>query len=155
VEFKRPPRETFGEIVPAFSNHLRFRLSPDVLIGLGIRVKIPGEGRVGEDVELVAAQNEGDAMAPYERLLGDAMRGDDTLFASEGTVEAQWRIIDQILGNVTPLYFYQANTWGPAEADQVIARNGTWYNPKPTERSPFSPVWDPVVTAAREAAKRL
>jgi glucose-6-phosphate 1-dehydrogenase len=135
VEFKRPPRETFGEIVPAFSNHLRFRLSPDVLIGLGIRVKIPGEGRVGEDVELIAAQNEGDAMAPYERLLGDAMRGDDTLFASEGTVEAQWRIIDPILGNVTPLYFYQANTWGPAEADQVIARNGTWYNPKPTERA--------------------
>jgi glucose-6-phosphate 1-dehydrogenase len=133
VSFKRPPRETFGEIVPAFSNHLRFRLSPDVLIGLGIRVKVPGERRVGEDVELVAAQSEGDAMAPYERLLGDAMRGDASLFASESTVEAQWRIVDPILGNLTPLYFYDKGSWGPAEADQVIARDGIWYNPKPVE----------------------
>jgi glucose-6-phosphate 1-dehydrogenase len=133
VAFKRPPRETFGEIVPAFSNHLRFRLSPDVLIGLGIRVKVPGERRVGEDVELVAAQSEGDAMAPYERLLGDAMRGDSSLFASEATVMAQWRIVDPILGNLTPLYFYEQGSWGPAEADQVIARDGIWYNPKPVE----------------------
>jgi glucose-6-phosphate 1-dehydrogenase len=133
VAFKRPPRETFGEIVPAFSNHLRFRLSPDVLIGLGIRVKVPGERRVGEDVELVAAQSEGDAMAPYERLLGDAMRGDSSLFASEPTVMAQWRIVDPILGNVTPLYFYEQGSWGPAEADQVIARDGIWYNPKRVE----------------------
>ncbi len=133
VAFKRPPRETFGEIVPAFSNHLRFRLSPDVLIGLGIRVKVPGERRVGEDVELVVAQSEGDAMAPYERLLGDAMRGDASLFASQSTVEAQWRIVDPILGSVAPLYFYQQGSWGPAEADQVIARDGIWYNPKPVE----------------------
>ena len=136
VAFKRPPRETFGEVVPAFSNHLRFRLSPDVLIGLGIRVKVPGERRVGEDVELVAAQSEGDSMAPYERLLGDAMRGDASLFASEATVEAQWRIVDPILGNVAPLYFYEKGSWGPAEADQVIARDGIWYNPKPVEPAP-------------------
>jgi len=133
VAFQRPPRETFGEIVPAFSNHLRFRLSPDVLIGLGIRVKLPGERRVGEDVELVAAQSSGDQMAPYERLLGDAMRGDASLFASQATIEAQWRIVGPILGNVTPLYFYQQQSWGPAEADQVIARDGSWYNPKPVE----------------------
>jgi glucose-6-phosphate 1-dehydrogenase len=133
VAFKRPPRETFGEIVPTFSNHLRFRLSPDVLIGLGIRVKVPGERRVGEDVELVLAQSEGDVMAPYERLLGDAMRGDASLFASEATVEAQWRIVDPILGNLTPLYFYDQGSWGPAEADQVISRDGIWYNPKPVE----------------------
>lgn len=138
VSFKRPPRETFGEIVPAFSNHLRFRLSPDVLIGLGIRVKVPGERKVGEDVELVAFQSEGDAMAPYERLLGDAMRGDASLFASEETVEAQWRIVDPILGNQTPLYFYDQGSWGPAEADQVIARDGLWYNPKPVEEAPVT-----------------
>jgi glucose-6-phosphate 1-dehydrogenase len=133
VSFKRPPRETFGEIVPAFSNHLRFRLSPDVMIGLGIRVKVPGERRVGEDVELVAFQSEGDAMDPYSRLLGDAMRGDASLFAAEGTIEAQWRIVDPILGNLTPLYFYDQGSWGPAEADQVIAQDGIWYNPKPVE----------------------
>ena len=133
VSFKRPPRETFGEVVPAFSNHLRFRLSPDVLIGLGIRVKVPGERKVGEDVELVAFQSKGDVMAPYERLLGDAMRGDAALFASEATVEAQWRVVEPILGNQTPLYFYDQGSWGPAEADQVIARDGIWYNPKPVE----------------------
>lgn len=132
VEFKRPPRETFGEIVPAFSNHLRFRLSPDVLIGLGLRVKTPGERRVGEDVELVVTQNEGESMAPYERLLGEAMQGDNSLFASERTVEAQWRIIDPILGGDTPLHFYEPGSWGPVEADQVIAQDGIWYNPKPT-----------------------
>ncbi len=113
VEFKRPPRETFGEIVPAFSNHLRFRLSPDVLIGLGLRVKTPGERRVGEDVELVVAQNEGESMAPYERLLGDAMAGDNTLFASERTVEAQWRIIDPILGKDRPAPLLRAGNLGP------------------------------------------
>ena len=133
VSFKRPPRETFGEIVPAFSNHLRFRLSPDVLIGLGIRVKVPGERRAGEDVELVAFQSEGDAMQPYERLLGDALHGDASLFASEGTVEAQWRIVEPILHNLTPLYFYEPGSWGPTEADQVISQDGIWYNPKPVE----------------------
>jgi glucose-6-phosphate 1-dehydrogenase len=107
-----------------------------VLIGLGIRVKVPGERRGGEDVELVAFQSEGDAMQPYERLLGDALRGDASLFASQETVEAQWRIVDPILGNQTPLYFYDPGSWGPAEADQVIAGDGIWYNPKPVERQP-------------------
>jgi glucose-6-phosphate 1-dehydrogenase len=130
VEFKRPPRETFGEIVPFFSNHLRFRLSPDVLIALGVRIKMPGERKVGEDVELVALQNVVDAMSPYERLLGDAMAGDATLFASEESVEEQWRIVEPILESGTPLYFYEPDSWGPAEADQVIARDGKWYNPK-------------------------
>jgi len=133
IAFKRPPRETFGEVVPAFSNHLRFRLSPDVLIGLGIRVKVSGERRVGEDVELVAFRSEGETMAPYERLLGDAMHGDAALFASEGTAEEQWRIVEPILGNLTPLYTYDKVSWGPAEADQVIAQDGAWYNPKPVE----------------------
>lgn len=73
-------------------------------------------------------------MAPYERLLGDAMQGDNTLFASERTVEAQWRIIEPILGNETPLHYYDPGTWGPAEAEQVIAPDGSWYNPKPTAR---------------------
>jgi glucose-6-phosphate 1-dehydrogenase len=128
----------FGEIVPSVSNHFRFRLSPDVLIALGIRVKIPGETQVGEDVELVMCQSEGDAMTPYERLLGDAMMGNAILFAAESTVEEEWRIVDPILGNVTPLYFYEPNTWGPAEADQIIARDGIWYNPAPTEEGPCS-----------------
>ncbi|MEJ2695160.1 MAG: glucose-6-phosphate dehydrogenase [Candidatus Sulfobium sp.] len=135
VEFKRPPREAFGEIVPNLSNHFRFRLSPDVLIELGIRVKIPGERRAGEDVDLTLVQSEGDAMAPYERLLGDAMTGNPVLFALETTIEEQWRIVDPILGEASPLYFYDSETWGPAEADQIIAEHGPWYNPKPAGKS--------------------
>jgi glucose-6-phosphate 1-dehydrogenase len=114
VEFRRPPREAFGEIVPLMSNHFRFRLSPDVLIELGIRVKIPGEIGVGEDVALTLVQS-----------------GNPALFALESTVEEQWRIIEPILGGTSPLYFYEQNTWGPGEADQIIAGDGSWYNPAP------------------------
>ncbi len=131
VEFKRPPREAFGEVVPLMSNHFRFRLSPDVLIELGIRVKIPGEIGVGEDVALTLVQNEGDAMSPYERLLGDAIVGNPALFALETSVEEQWRIVEPVLAGAGPLYFYERNTWGPVEADRIIAGGGFWYNPGP------------------------
>src|SRR5487761_2046418 len=79
VDFKRPPRETFGETVTGIGDHLRLRLSPDVLLALGMRVKTPGEHMTGEDVELVATHQTGSEMAPYERLLGDAMKGDQSL----------------------------------------------------------------------------
>ena len=131
IEFKRPPRETFGEVVPIRSNHLRFRLSPEVVIALGARVKLPGERMAGEDVELIATHRRGDEMTPYERLLGDALRGDPALFAREDTVEAQWQVVDPILGDDTPLYEYMPDTWGPAEADQLIAGDGSWLNPLP------------------------
>ncbi len=85
----------------------------------------------GEQVELVVVHQTPDEMAPYERLLGDAMKGDETLFVREDSVEAQWRIVDPILGNVTPVYEYEPHTWGPPEADQLIANNGGWYNPEP------------------------
>jgi glucose-6-phosphate 1-dehydrogenase len=130
VEFRRPPRETFGESVPGLSNHLRLRLSPEVMIALGVRVKLPGEKMAGEDVELIATHQRGDEMAPYERLLGDALRGDQSLFAREDAVEAQWRIVEPVLGDVTPLYEYEPHTWGPAEADRLIADSGAWLDPR-------------------------
>ena len=65
---------------------------------------------------------------PYERLLGDAIRGDLSLFAREDSVEAAWRVIDPILGNTTPLAEYEPNTWGPSEADRIIVPDGGWYN---------------------------
>ena len=133
VEFKRPPRETFGEIVPGLSNHLRLRLSPEVVIALGTRVKVAGERMVGEDMELIATHQRADEMAPYERLLGDALRGDASLFAREDAVAAQWEIVAPVLGDVTPLYQYQSNTWGPGEADQLIADHGGWLQPKTSE----------------------
>jgi glucose-6-phosphate 1-dehydrogenase len=69
-------------------------------------------------------------MAPYERLLGDALKGDQTLFASEDAVEAQWRIVDPVLSECTPLHGYQPGTWGPAEADRLTADFDGWIDPK-------------------------
>ena len=83
----------------------------------------------GEDSELIAHHRAADEMMPYERLLGDAMRGDASLFAREDSVEAAWRIVDPILGNATPVVEYEPNTWGPLEANRLIAGDGGWHNP--------------------------
>lgn len=130
VEFVRPPRESFGEIVPGLSNHFRFRLSPDVVIALGMRVKRPGEKMVGRDVELVAMHQTPGEMSAYERLLGDALHGDASSFARGDAVEAQWRIVEPVLGDATPVYDYEPGTWGPREAESLIARDGGWLDPK-------------------------
>jgi glucose-6-phosphate 1-dehydrogenase len=130
VEFRRPPLELFGELIPARSNHLRLHLGPDVRIELGVRVKVPGDQLVGHDVELVAADYPTGGRPPYERLLGDAMEGDTELFTREDTVEAQWRVVDPVVGDgVTPLYEYDQGTWGPEEANQLIAGDGSWSVP--------------------------
>jgi glucose-6-phosphate 1-dehydrogenase len=86
---------------------------------------------LGEDVELVAMHQRGDEMTPYERLLGDAMRGDQSLFAREDAIEAQWRIVDQALDDATPVHEYDRNTWGPAEAGPMIDDPGGWLDPQP------------------------
>ena len=129
VEFKRPPRETFHEIVPTSSSHMRIRVSPDICIGLGVRVKEPGERMIGADVELDLKSHATDDMPPYERLLGDAIRGNGELFAREDLVEAQWRIVQPILDNVAPAYAYEPGTWGPAESHQLIGGDGPWVDP--------------------------
>jgi glucose-6-phosphate 1-dehydrogenase len=84
----------------------------------------------GNDVELTITEQAADDMPPYERLLGDAMRGQTDLFARQDLVDAQWRAVERILGNVTPFYHYEAGTWGPDEANQLIAADGGWINPK-------------------------
>jgi glucose-6-phosphate 1-dehydrogenase len=134
VDFKRPPRETFGENVTGLADHLRLRLSPEVLIALGMRVKVPGEQMVGEDVELIATHQSGSEMAPYERLLGDALRGDQSLFANEDAVEAQWRVVDPVLEHPVPCIVYEPGSWGPTEADRLTAECDGWQNPKPSAR---------------------
>ena len=129
VEFRRPPMETFGEIVPGTSAHVRMRISPGIVIAMGMRVKTPGERMTGGDVELTLTEQAADNMPPYERLLGDAMRGHSELFARQDLVEAQWRVVEPILGNVTPLYHYESGSWGPEESQQLIANDGPWINP--------------------------
>jgi glucose-6-phosphate 1-dehydrogenase len=72
-----------------------------------------------------------DEMEPYERLLGDAAKGEATLFAREDAVLASWRIVDPVLGNTTPLFEYEPNTWGPAELDRTLMPEGGWHSPEP------------------------
>jgi glucose-6-phosphate 1-dehydrogenase len=129
VEFRRPPLEVFGELIGSRSNHLRLRLGPDMRIALGMRVKVAGEQLIGEDVELVATDQPGEDRPAYERLLGDALEGDSELFAREDTVEAEWQVVEPILGDAAPVYEYEPGTWGPEEADQLIA-DGVWSNPR-------------------------
>jgi glucose-6-phosphate 1-dehydrogenase len=135
VEFKRPPRETFGEIVPASSAHMRFRLSPDVAIGLGARIKTPGERMAGQDMELMLTRQPAADRPPYQRLLGDAMHGIEELFTSQEIIDAQWRIVDPVLDDATPLYSYSCGSWGPEEAAQLVGADGPWRNPKPMEKA--------------------
>jgi glucose-6-phosphate 1-dehydrogenase len=129
VRLKRPPQATF-DVAPAAPNYFRFRISPDVLISVGARVKAPGEAMVGEAVELIAHQHPGDEMMPYERLLGDALHGDASLFTSGDCVEAAWRVVDPILGNITPVAEYKPNTWGPLAAERIVVGNDSWHNPE-------------------------
>ena len=136
VNLKRPPLAIFGESKPAPSNYFRFRLSPEVVISAGARVKRPGEEMQGEAVELVARHCPGGEKSAYERLLGDAIRGDASLFTRDDSVEAAWRVVDPILGNTTPLAGYEPGTWGPAAARAVVAGGEGWHDPKPEETLP-------------------
>ncbi len=133
VHFKRPPRETFEELVPLSSGHMRMRISPDVVIAMGVRVKLPGERMVGEDVEMILTEHAPTLLPPYQRLLGDAVRGMGELFGRDDIVDAQWRVVEPILDDVTPVYPYQPGTWGPPEAEALIGADGPWRDPKPAE----------------------
>jgi len=117
---------------PQDANYYRFRLGPDVIIAVGAQIKKPGEHMDSEPTELKVVQRpEGEEMDAYERLLGDAMAGDHLLFTRQDAVEAQWAIVQPILGNVTPVLEYQPGTWGPAKADQLTAEVDGWHNPPP------------------------
>ncbi len=136
VRFQRPPRPVLDEAGAPLTDYFRFRLSPQVVIALGTKVKKPGERLEGEGIELTACRRSANDMGPYERLLGDAAKGDPALFARQDAVEESWRIVDPVLGNATPLEEYEPHTWGPAGAEQRIAPPGGWHDPKATEACP-------------------
>ncbi|MDR3387670.1 MAG: glucose-6-phosphate dehydrogenase [Rudaea sp.] len=136
IELKPPAHAVFDVDGPAQSNYFRFRLSPDVLISVGARTKVPGELMVGTAAELIAHHRLHDEMMPYERLLGDAMRGDAALFTRGDAVEAAWRVVDPVLGNAAPVVGYEPDTWGPAAAEQIMAGGDQWHNPAPEGASP-------------------
>ncbi len=137
VELKQPARDIFDEHLPC-TNYLRFRLGPEIAIALGMRVLRPGAevgGVVGRDKELLASEDPAQETLPYERLLDEAMRGDQMLFAREDEIEAQWRVVDPVLGDVVPLHVYDPGTSGPAEAKR-LSPLGCRNSLVATERSP-------------------
>jgi len=136
VDLKCPPMAIFDEIRPTQSNYFRFRLSPEVVISAGARVKRVGEEMVGEAVELVARHSLAGEKSPYERLLGDAIRGDAALFTRDDSVEAAWRVVDPILHDAAPVAEYEPGTWGPAAAHAVVAGEESWHDPKPEKSAP-------------------
>jgi len=131
VELKTPPQDVFREPHPSVSNHLRFRLGPETVIAVSARAKVPGEAMTGEVVELSVCHQVAGEMEPYERLIGDATVGDSTLFAREDAVEAAWAVVDPVLRAAPPVHLYDRGSWGPAEADRIVARHGGWHDPAP------------------------
>jgi glucose-6-phosphate 1-dehydrogenase len=124
VTLKRPPFMLFDDVAGASPNHLRFRLSPQVVLELGARAKQAGDRMSGETVLLDAHHESGLERPPYERLLGDAMRGDQMLFARDDSVEAAWRVVEPAIGDraaALPLFPYEPGSWGPPEAEAMIA----------------------------------
>lgn len=131
VSLKRPPQNVFAEALQKQRNYVRFRLGPDrMAVAIGARAKVPGEKMIGDEIELFVCHQRGDEMEAYERLIGDAMIGDASLFARQDGVEATWRVVDPILTIPTPVYEYEPGTWGPDKAQALTASFGGWQNPK-------------------------
>jgi len=128
VRLRRPPPVYQGMQVD--SNYCRFRISPEVTLAIGANVIAPGEETVSQTAEMVVTQlPRADEMDAYERVLGDAMHGDRTLFAREDYVEEAWRIVDPVLKAGSRVLGYEPGTWGPAEADPIVSPPGGWHDP--------------------------
>jgi len=139
VELKPPPQRLFADSAPipktGPANYVRFRLSPSSAIALAARVKLAGKEFVGDQRELYLLEEQQGEESPYERLLGDAMTGDGALFTREDAVEAAWAVVDPVLKNHHRARPYRRGSWGPKEADALIAADGYWHNPSPKEAS--------------------
>ncbi|MGY0652732.1 glucose-6-phosphate dehydrogenase [Luteimonas sp. A537] len=136
VDLKCPPLSIFDESQPAHSNYFRLRLSPEVVISTGVRVKRAGDQMRGEAVELTARHQHVDEKSPYERLLGDAVRGDAGLFTSDEAVEAAWRVVDPVLQEHAPVESYEPGSWGPASATGIVVNDEGWHDPQPETSEP-------------------
>jgi glucose-6-phosphate 1-dehydrogenase len=137
VELKPAPQRLFADSAPLTGrpNYLRFRLSPDSAVALAARVKLAGQDFIGEQRELYLSEERPGEELPYERLLGDAMAGDGALFTREDSVEAAWVVVDPVLRNHHRVRPYKRRSWGPKEADAIIAADGGWHNPGSTASS--------------------
>jgi glucose-6-phosphate 1-dehydrogenase len=131
VELKSPPQDLFEDAAPGRGrpNYVRFRLSPNAALALAARVKLAGKEYIGEQRELFLSEEQTGEETPYERLLGDAMAGDGALFTREDAVEAAWSVVDKVLTHHPRARPYRRNTWGPKQANDLIAGGDAWHNP--------------------------
>jgi glucose-6-phosphate 1-dehydrogenase len=138
VELKPPPQQLFDDSrsTTGRANYLRFRISPDSAVALAARVKLAGKEFVGDQRELYLLDERPGEETPYERLLSDAMAGDGALFTREDAIEAAWAVVDPILNHPPEAHRYKRGSWGPKQADALIAADGgRWHNPKLQETS--------------------
>ncbi|MCH2132727.1 MAG: glucose-6-phosphate dehydrogenase [Phycisphaerales bacterium] len=135
VEMKQPPQKLFRDCHESNRNYFRFQFKPNTVVAIGVRAKKIGEEMVGQPLELIAQHEQPDEMSAYERLIGDAIAGESTLFARVDEVETAWKVVDPILGDVTPVIDYEPGTWGPTEADALLHHKYGWHAPvlKPVE----------------------
>jgi glucose-6-phosphate 1-dehydrogenase len=136
VTLKRPPLAIFDPSDTMPANYFRLRLSPEVVIGEGALAKLTGEDMRGEPVELIARHNTQSEKSPYERLLGDAVRGETALFTQDDSVEAAWRVVDPILSGALPVLEYAPGTWGPDAAAKIVDSGESWHDPQIEKSSP-------------------
>ena len=131
VELKPPPQRLFADSSPSTGrpNYLRFQLAPSSAVALAARVKRAGKEFVGDQRELYLSEEQPGEETPYERLLGDAMVGDGALFTREDAVESAWAAVDSVIKHHHRAKPYKRHSWGPKQADAMIASNGGWHNP--------------------------
>jgi glucose-6-phosphate 1-dehydrogenase len=127
--FRKPPSMIPASALP--QNYLRFQISPDTIIAIGMTIMAPGEEMAGKTVEMLASRHPRPGeMDAYERVLGDAMHGNATLFARQDYVEEAWRIVDPVLKAGAPIHEYEPGTWGPLDDDmQRVTPPGGWKDP--------------------------
>jgi glucose-6-phosphate 1-dehydrogenase len=129
ITFKAPPQDVFGIEPMIPEDTLRFRIWPETEVSFTVHGKKPGAGWEPLAEELAFAQQPGSDIRPYDRLIGAALDGDRWLFARQDTVEAAWRIVDPVLGDVVPVHPYARGSWGPMEADRLLPERETWRDP--------------------------
>ena len=129
IKFRRPPHDVFGIEPFAVGNSLRFRVWPETQVGLTLAGKKPGGALEPQPEDLQFAQQAGSDIRPYDRLIGAALDGNRWLFARQDTVEDAWRVVDPVLGDVTPVHPYAKGSWGPKEADRLLTNHDTWHDP--------------------------
>jgi glucose-6-phosphate 1-dehydrogenase len=130
VRLHSPPQRCMAtQSLDHTHNYVRIRFNPEEIIAIGAVIRKEGEKEDLLPVELLVSRHAADEVPPYARLLQSAMIGDPSLFAREDLVEAQWSIVEPVLGNTTPLLFYKPGSWGPPEADHLLASGDEWHNP--------------------------